>query len=156
LALILSLLSKEKRAAMMIPIFDNEYVTCELDESLPVLKHRWKKEPPGRIFRENLVEVQKHYLDLKKAYDNIAWLADTQQLGEVDDETERWFSEVWDNMLFKEAQVKIHAVILGDDLFAEYPMEKFKMDAEEKFKNYNVQLGVFSDEQEAYDWIRTR
>ncbi len=137
-------------------IFENDYVQCELDESLPVLKHRWKKEPPGAVFRESLITILQHYLDLKKDYDNMAWLADTQLLGEVDDETEKWFSEVWDEKLFREAQVKIHAVILGDDLFAEYPMEKFKLDAEEKFKNYNVQLGVFSDEEEAYQWIKTR
>ena len=77
-------------------------------------------------------------------------------LGEVDEETEAWFVRVWDDLLFNQAQVKIHAVILGDDLFAEYPMEKFKMDAEEKFKQLNVQLGVFSNELKAYDWIRTR
>jgi hypothetical protein len=93
---------------------------------------------------------------LKKSYANLAWLADTQLLGEVDEETEEWFVKVWDDLLFNQAQVKIHAVILGEDLFAEYPMEKFKMDAEQKFKQLNVQLGVFSDEQEAYDWIRTR
>ena len=58
--------------------------------------------------------------------------------------------------LFKEAKVKIHAVILGDDLYAEYPMEKFKMNAEKKFREQEVWLGVFTDEEEAYDWIRTR
>ena len=137
-------------------LFENEYVICELDESLPVLKHRWKKAPSAKIFRENLVKIQQQYIQLAKLHDNLAWLADTQSLGEVDEETEKWFSEVWDGLLFNQAKVKIHAVILGEDLFAEYPMEKFKMDAEEKFKLLGVQLEVFSDEEEAYDWIRTR
>ena len=137
-------------------LFENEYVICELDESLPVLKHHWKKVPSGKIFRENLVKIQQHYLIHSKSYTNLAWLADTQLLGEVDEETERWFSEVWDDLLFNEAGVKIHAVILGEDLFDEYPMEKFKMNAQEKFKLLGVQLDVFSDEDEAYDWIRTR
>ena len=141
---------------MTVFIFENEFVICEVDDSLPVLKHRWKKQPPGEIFRENLVTIQKHYLELKKSYSNLAWLADTQLLGEVDEETEVWFAQVWDDLLFNQAQVKIHAVILGDDLFDEYPMEKFKMDAEQKFKQKNVQLGVFSDETKAYNWIRTR
>lgn len=141
---------------MTLFIFENEFVRCEVDDSLPVLKHRWKKQPPGAEFRENLVAIQKHYLELKKVYHNLAWLADTQLLGEVDEETEEWFVKIWDDLLFNQAQVKIHAVILGEDLFAEYPMEKFKMDAEHKFKEQHVQLGVFSDEQEAYDWIRTR
>lgn len=137
-------------------IFENEYVICELDDSVPVLKHRWKEEPPGEIFRKNLITIQQHYIELSKDYPHLAWLADTQQLGEVDEETEKWFSAVWEDLLFNKAQVKIHAVILGDDLFAEYPMEKFKMDAEQKFHKQGVWLGVFSDEQEAYDWIKTR
>jgi len=140
---------------MTLFIFENEFVICELDDSLPVLKHRWKRQTPGEEFRKNLIEIQRHYLKLKISYENLAWLADTQLLGEVDEETEEWFARVWDDLLFNQAQVKIHAVILGDDLFAEYPMEKFKMDAEQKFKQLNVQLGVFSNELKAYDWIRT-
>ena len=141
---------------MTLFIFENEFVICELDDSLPVLKHRWKKQTPMVEFRENLIAIQKQYLKLKDSYKNLAWLADTQLLGEVDEETEEWFVNVWDDLLFNQAQVKIHAVILGDDLFAEYPMEKFKTDAEEKFKQVNVQLGVFSNELKAYDWIRTQ
>jgi hypothetical protein len=137
-------------------LFENEYVICELDDSVPVLKHRWKKVPGGKVFRENLLKIQQLYLKQSKQYSNLAWLADTQLLGEVDEETEKWFSEVWDDLLFNKAGVKIHAVILGEDLFEEYPMEKFKMDAEEKFKQLGIQLEVFSDEDEAYDWIRTR
>lgn len=137
-------------------IFENEFVICELDDSLPVLKHRWKKETPGDIFRENLLSIIQHYITLKKTYQALAWLADTQLLGEVDEETELWFSEVWEGRLFNEAGVKIHAVILGEDFFADYPMEKFKIEAEEKFKNKEIQLGVFTDEEEAYDWIKTR
>ena len=136
--------------------FENEFVICELDESLPVLKHRWKKAPPGNVFRDNLVKIQQQYVELSKTHSKLAWLADTQLLGEVDEETEKWFSEVWDDLLFDKARVKYHAVILGEDLFDEYPMEKFKMDAEKKFQQQEVQLGVFSDEEEAYDWLRTR
>lgn len=137
-------------------VFQNEYVTCELDDSLPVLKHRWKVEPPGEIFRANLMAIQERYIDLAKSYDNLAWLADTQLLGEVDQETEEWFANVWEDLLFVKAGVKFHGVILGDDFFAEYPMEKFKLNAEEKFTTLGVQLAVFTDEEEAYEWIKTR
>jgi hypothetical protein len=141
---------------MIITIFDNEYVSCELDDELPVLRHRWKGPLPGEIFRQMLLHIAERYRELSKSYSNLAWLADTQLLGEVDEETEKWFAEVWDNLLFGELGVKYHAVILGEDLFAEYPMEKFKLRAAEKFKTHGVQLEVFSDEEEAYDWIRTR
>lgn len=137
-------------------VFENDYVLCELDDTLPVLKHRWKKETPGESFRKNLIAIQQHYIELVKEYPHLAWLADTQLLGEVDRETEEWFSTTWDDLIFNKANVKIHAVILGDDLFAEDLMETFKINAEQKFSTHNIQLGVFSDEEEAYDWIRTR
>jgi hypothetical protein len=141
---------------MVQVVFENEYVVCQLDESLPVLKHRWKKEMPANLFQENLLKIQQSYVALRNSHKHLAWLADTQLLGEVGEETEKWFEEVWEDLLFGKAGVKIHAVILGEDFYAEYPMEKFKMDAEQKFKDKDVQLGVFADEEEAYDWIRTR
>jgi hypothetical protein len=57
-------------------------------------------------------------------------------------------------LLFAKAGVKIHAVILGESIFADYPMENFMRDAEQKFQDYNVHLGVFSSQEEAYSWIK--
>jgi hypothetical protein len=139
---------------MIIGIFDNEFVTCDLDDSLPVLRHRWKLEPPGEEFKNNLMRVLEEYESLKKTYARLAWLADTTNLGEIDERVDQWLVTVWEDLLFRKARVKIHAVILGASILADYPMEKFKLDAEDKFREYNVQLGVFSNEKEAYDWIR--
>lgn len=140
---------------MTLLIFDNEYVTCELDDSIPVLKHRWKSEPPGVKFKENLIRIQQEYIKLSKSYTNMAWLAHAELLGELDEDMEAWLLEEWEDLLFVKAGVKIHAVILGKDIFADYPMEKFKQDAEIKFEKLNVHLGVFSDEPDAYEWIKS-
>lgn len=139
---------------MRIDIVDTEYVKCELDDTIPVLRHRWKKAPPDDVFKTGLITIAGHYRDLKKSYHNLAWLADTEQLGELSEDVEDWLVNVWEDLLFRQSGVKVHAVILGASIFADYPMEKFKMDAEEKFKAYNVHLGVFSHELEAYEWIR--
>ncbi|MDH4090772.1 MAG: hypothetical protein OEV74_13710 [Cyclobacteriaceae bacterium] len=139
---------------MIIKILENEFLTCELDDSLPVLRHRWKHATDGEDFRSNVLKVLEEYKKLKNSYSNLAWLADTTLLGELDEETEHWLVEVWEDLLFGQREVKIHAVILGNSIFADYPMENFKQDAEEKFKNFDVHLGVFSTQQEAYDWIR--
>jgi hypothetical protein len=139
---------------MVIGIFDNEFLLCELDDSLPVLRHYWKKSPSGEEFQANLIKVLDEYKVLRESYKGLAWLADTTQLGELDEDTERWLVEKWEDMLFAKAGVKIHAVILGESIFADYPMENFKLDAEQKFQDYNVHLGVFSDQEEAYAWIR--
>ena len=139
---------------MIIRIFENDFLTCELDDSLPVLRHRWKHATDGEDFRSNLLKVLEEYKKLKNSYSLLAWLADTTLLGELDEETERWLVEVWEDLLFAQREVKIHAVILGNSIYADYPMENFKQDAEQKFEEFDVHLGVFSSQQEAYEWIR--
>ena len=139
---------------MIIRIFENEFLTCELDDSLPVLRHRWKRATDGEDFRSNLLKVLEEYKKLKNSYSLLAWLADTTLLGELDEETEHWLVNVWEDLLFAQREVKIHAVILGNSIYADYPMENFKADAEQKFHAFDVHLGVFSNQQEAYEWIR--
>ena len=139
---------------MVIGIFENEFVKCELDDSLPLLRHRWLSEPSGEDFKYNLHRMQEEYIQLKKSYNNLAWLADAELLGELDEQVEAWLVNVWEDLLFNKAGVRVHAVILGASIFADYPMEKFKSDAEEKYKLKNIRLGVFSNEIEAYDWIK--
>lgn len=141
---------------MIISIFDNEFLNCELDDSLPVLRHHWKRSPDGEGFRSNLLKVLEEFKKLKNSYSLLAWLADTTLLGELDEETERWLVEVWEDLLFAHREVKIHAVILGNSIYADYPMENFKLDAEQKFKDFDVHLGVFSNQREAYEWIKER
>jgi len=138
---------------MVKAVYENEFVICELDDSLPVLRHRWKTSPPDKEFQNNLLRILNEYKNLKKAYPSIAWLADTTLLGELDEDTEHWLVKVWEGLLFDNTVVKIHAVILGSSIFADYPMEKFKHDAELKFEKFDVHLGVFSNEREAYKWI---
>ncbi len=139
---------------MIINIFENEHVSCVLDDSLPLLKHRWKKEPTGEEFMQNLLRIQEEFIQLKKSYLNLAWMADTELLGELDESVETWLVKVWEDLIFDKAGVRIHAVILGASIYADFPMEKFKLDAEEKYHSKNLKLGVFSNEKEAYDWIR--
>ncbi len=139
---------------MLIRIFENEFVRCELDDQLPVLRHRWLSAPQGEEFKSGLLRILEEYIQLRKSYDKLAWMADTELLGELDEEIELWLVNVWEELLFGKAGVKVHAVILGSSIFADYPMEKFKLDSEEKFKLKNIRLGVFSNEQEAYNWIK--
>ena len=139
---------------MILQVFQNDLLVCELDDSVPVLRHRWTKEPSDEQFENNLIEIARHYRELKKSYTNLAWLADTKLLGELSAQVEKWLENIWEDVLFRESGVTIHAVILGENIFADFPMEKFKMDAEEKFNSLNVHLGVFSNQQAAYDWIK--
>jgi hypothetical protein len=135
-------------------VYQNDILICELDDSIPVLRHRWTKEPTDDQFESGLIELASQYRDLKKSFKKLAWLADTKLLGELSSEVEQWLENTWEGLLFRESGVTIHAVILGENIFADFPMEKFKMNAEEKFNNLNVHLGVFSNQQAAYEWIK--
>jgi hypothetical protein len=139
---------------MIIGIFENQFVRCELDDSLPVLRHRWLMEPVTEVFKRNLERILQEYRILRRSYTNLAWLADTELLGELEEEAETWLVSAWEDLLFNEAGVQIHAVILGASIFADYPMEKFKLDAEEKFRSKNIHLGVFSNQAKAYQWMK--
>ena len=139
---------------MIINIFEDKSIICELDDSLPVLRHRWKHAMEGAPFRNYLMRVLEEYKKLKHSYSMLAWLADTTLLGELDEETEVWLVDVWEDLLFAQREVKIHAVILGNSIYSDYPMENFKLDAEQKFQNFDVHLGVFSNQHDAYVWIR--
>lgn len=139
---------------MIIGIFENEFVRCELDDDVPLLRHYWLQAPPPEEFKFNLLRILEEYMQLKKTYSGLAWLANTQKLGELDLEIEEWLVNEWEKLLFDMAGVKVHAVILGASIFADYPMERFKLDAEEKYRSKNLSLGVFDSEPEAYAWIK--
>ncbi|MCA4897642.1 MAG: hypothetical protein ACK514_06810 [Bacteroidota bacterium] len=57
---------------MVIGIFDNEFVTCQLDEAIPVLLHRWKQAPPPEEFEFILKRILEEYQLLKKTYPRLA------------------------------------------------------------------------------------
>lgn len=137
----------------MSVILENERVVCELDASVPVLKHHWLKNTKGPEFRDQLVEIQKEYLKLKSDYPNLKWLADATNLGELTSEDEDWLETKWETLLFVEAGVKVHAVILADDIYADYSMEKFKAAADKKHQEQGVSLGVFFIPENAHKWL---
>ena len=141
---------------MVKKIFENERVLCELDDELPLLRHTWLKNTQGKEFRNQLVDLQKEYIKLKADYPNLKWLADTVNLGELTTEDDEWLASEWDRLLFKEAGVKVHAVILADDIYADYSMEKFKATADKKYNEEGVSLGVFFVPENAYNWLKEK
>jgi len=139
---------------MNIDIFENDLVKCELDPDIPVLTHTWLKKPTSEEFRNQLKELQKEYIKQKKEYPGLKWLVDSIKLGELTSDDEQWLKDEWEKLLFVEAGVKVHAVILADDIYADYSMEKFKSKAEKKYAEQGVKLGVFMVPENAYKWLR--
>jgi hypothetical protein len=141
---------------MQIDLKEDELIKIFIDTEIPVLIHSWLREPSEAEFKAGLIELQKVYLEQKKSYENLKWLADTKLLGQRSYEEEQWLEKVWEQLLFEEAGVKVHAVILGDDIFADYSMEKFKSLAAKKHQEDGVELGVFLNEENAMSWLKER
>lgn len=134
-------------------ILKTDILLCELSEDLSVLKHTWLKAPKKGEFQKELLAVLEVYKKLKASFPGLKWLADTQQLGELSEEDEEWLVTEWDRLLFHDAGVKVHAVILGEDFYADYPMEKFKQSSEKKFNESGAKLEVFLNEKDAMEWL---
>lgn len=137
-------------------IFENDHVRCELEQERSLLRHTWLKKPTSELFRSNLLQVLEHYNQLKGDFENLKWLADTVKLGELSHDDEVWLEDIWDPLLFQEGGVKAHAVVLGSDIFADYPMEMFKLSAVQKNSELGVELEVFSSLDKAYEWLEER
>lgn len=137
-------------------VHENELIHVELDKDRSILKHTWLKKPSSQEFRSTLLKVLDIYRNHQPGFDNLKWLADTVKLGELTIADEEWLEDVWDPLIFREAGVKAHAVILGADIFADYPMEMFKLSSIQKNSELGVELEVFSDEDKAYKWLEKR
>lgn len=134
-------------------LLENEFIVVDIDSTVPVMKHKWLQEPSPEEFKIQLLALQKLYISQKDQYDELKWLADTKLLGQRSYEEEQWLEQTWEKLLFEEAGVKVHAVLLGDDIFADYSMEKFKALAAKRYEEAGVKLGVFLIEENAMKWL---
>ena len=141
---------------MIKKLHETALICVELDEERCILKHTWLAKPGSEAFRSTLLKVLDIYRQNQAAFDNLKWLADTVKLGELTIEDEDWLEDIWDPLIFREAGVKAHAVILGPDIFADYPMEMFKLSSIQKNSELGVELEVFSDAEKAYKWLEER
>jgi hypothetical protein len=76
-------------------------------------------------------------------------------MGVVTIDDQGWLQKVWNDMLFIKAGVKSHAVIIGNDVFAKYAMEKFKTSMQELYADKNLRLETFPDKDSAYKWFQS-
>ena len=136
-------------------IFKEPHLECYYDEEANVMFHIWVKKPNSEQLRSGLTRVFNEYTGLKrKKGSDIHWLADTQKIGVISIDDQAWLEKVWNEMLFVKAGVKTHAVIIGNDVFAKYAMEKFKKTMMEKYKDKNLHLATFPDKASAYEWFK--
>ncbi len=138
----------------MKTLFEEKHIACYFDEEERIVYHKWLEKAKGEHFRSGLMKVCNEYVKLKQNFPRLHWLGDTQNLTVMPLEDQKWLDEVWNDILFVKAKVKTHAVIVGNDIFAKYAMEKFKKAMNTKYASQNIMLETFKDEKEAYLWFK--
>lgn len=138
----------------MKTLFENEFVKCQFDEENKILRHVWIANAKGDDFRNNLLKILDSYKTLKKDNPILHWLGDTSKLSVMSLADQKWLDETWNELLFVDAGVKTHAVIVSADAFAKYAMEKFNKTMNHKHADNEVISKTFKDEETANEWFR--
>ena len=134
-------------------LFEDQFIRCQFDEEHGILYHVWLDKVKGDDFRNNLLKALDFYKTLKKDNPHLHWLGDTRNLSVMPIADQKWLDETWNELLFVDAGVKTHAVIIGDDAFTKYAMEKFKKTMNQKYASKKIILETFKDEEAAYAWF---
>lgn len=138
----------------MKTLFEEEFLLCKFDEENKILYHIWLDKVKGDLFRNSLLRVLNYYKNLKTEHPILHWLGDTRNLSVLPLDDQKWMDETWNELLFVDAGVKTHAVIIGNDAFAKYAMDKFKNTMNQKYESQNIALETFKDEAAAYSWFK--
>lgn len=134
-------------------VFEESFISCYLNTTVPVLAHRWKAHPSSEDFRSTLIRMINLFKELKKEYPLLTWCGDTTNLGVLSLDTQSWLTEKWSAMMV-EAKVTYHALIVPKDVFAKFAMNKFKNNLDGHHREQIV-INQFADEQSAYHWLQT-
>ena len=138
----------------MEKLFERKSIICYFNNEEKVVFHKWLEKSKGEDFRSGLTGVYEEYVKLKRRNPVLHWLGDTRNLGVLPLEDQKWLDEVWNELLFEKAEVKTHAVIVSNDVFTKYAMQKFCQTMAQKYSAQNVQLATFTNEEDAYEWFR--
>lgn len=138
----------------MKTLFENEFIVCQFDEENSIISHIWLDKVKGDDFRKNLLKVLDFYKTIKRDSPTLHWLGDTRKLSVMPIADQKWLDEAWNELLFVDAGVKTHAVIIGDDAFSKYAMEKFKKTMNQKYADKKIILETFKDETAACAWFK--
>lgn len=135
-------------------LFEQDSIICYYNEEEKVIYHKWLDKAKGDEFRGALLCVHDEFVKLKKDLPVLHWLGDTRNLAVLPLDDQKWLDEVWNQLLFEKAGVKSHAVIVSNDVFVKYAMQKFCQTMNQKYAAQKVQLATFTSEEEAYDWFK--
>ncbi|MES2734138.1 MAG: hypothetical protein V4714_20490 [Bacteroidota bacterium] len=131
--------------------FEEKYVTCYFDDTIPVLGHEWKGFVNGENMKNTMLRMVDIFTELRKEYPNLTWLGNTTDMSAIAVVYQQWLKEDWPIMM-KEKGINKHALVIPKNMFAKTAMDKF---VEDLTKNHqNIKIRPFHDLESANEWLK--
>ncbi|MBO8131378.1 MAG: hypothetical protein H0Z29_07665 [Candidatus Marinimicrobia bacterium] len=125
-------------------VFDNEYATVWVYPEKGIIHHKFKKFIWGEGFRQTMMNAA----DAFEKYGCTKWLSDDRENSALRPEDIEWGQKVWEPRVLK-AGWKHWAVILPEKVVGQMNMKKII----DRYKSIGVNVKVFSDSEEAMEWL---
>jgi hypothetical protein len=129
-------------------LFDNEYVTLSIDESVPCLEWIGKKYMPSKEFRASEEKSLQFYLEYKDKYPRFEWFVDARDIGAVSPANTQW---VVDEILprFAAAGLTKEAFVVSESAFGELTVKDYMLKSGEM-----IEIKVFDTVEAAKNWLK--
>ncbi len=130
-------------------LFDNDYVTLALDETVPCLEWIGKGYISSQTFRDSEEKSLEFYRQYKKKHPRLQWFVDARQIGALSPEDTQW---VADEILpkFAAAGLKKEAFVVPTSALGKMVVKDYESKAGKK-----IEIKVFDTVKAAKDWLKT-
>lgn len=131
--------------------FEEKYVTCYFDDSIPVLGHEWKGFVNGENMKNTMLRMVDIFTALRKDHPNLTWLGNTTDMSAIATVYQDWLKEEWPAMM-KETGINVHALVVPKNMFAKTAMDKFVQDLSKNHQK--IMIKTFTDVESANEWLK--
>ncbi len=129
-------------------LFENEYVTISIDESVPCLEWIGKKFIPSDEFRASEKKSLEFYQEYKKKYPRLEWFVDARDIGPISPADTQWVAiEILPN--FAEAGLKKEVFVVPTSALGKMAVKNYISDV-----GKTVEMKVFDKVNEAKNWLK--
>ena len=129
-------------------LFDNDYVTLSLDETVPCLEWIGKGYVPSKAFRDSEEKSLQFYLQYKGRYPRLEWFVDAREIGPLSPQDTQW---VADAILpkFAAAGLKKEAFVVPTGVLGKMVVKDYESKAGTK-----IEVQVFDTVEAAKNWLK--
>gem|GEM_PF-2338328 len=141
----------------MKTLFEENYLTCHYDETIPVIAHRWNGFVKGDLFRSGIQRCLGEYTRIKNQSGNqpLHWICNSTDLKVLAPKDSEWVNTEFAEMLLQR-RIRRIAMIIAKDVFAQMAVTSFEKAVGTKAgtSNQDVITRFFANEEEAKTWLK--